>query len=80
MPEPSEREALIDRLAGLCGIEPGYVDIQGTSQRVSHRTKARLLSALGYSAASDAGASRAGEAAGNSTLRAAIASPRASPA
>jgi hypothetical protein len=43
----------LERLAGLCGIEPRYRDIWGHEHEVSARTKQTLLAAMGFSVASE---------------------------
>ncbi len=42
------QKTLMDELAGLCGIVPGYYDIKGNYHPASDRTKRALLYAMGY--------------------------------
>ncbi len=51
--EATEREAVINQLAGLMGIEPSYYDIWGTLHHADTETKLHLLRAMGCDTETD---------------------------
>src|SRR5262245_41658878 len=52
----SEGERLIDELAELRGIEPGYIGTDGKQHPIERRVKRRVLEVMGVDVSSDAAA------------------------